>query len=359
MKFVSQFSFGNHQIGEGHPPFIIAEISANHGQNLDKALNIVHAAATAGADAIKMQTYTADTLTLKSDKEDFRVGAGTLWEGRTLHDLYSEAYTPWEWHQPIKELAESLGMEFFSTPFDATAVDYLENLGVAAYKIASFEIVDIGLIERVAKTGKPLIISTGMTSREEIQEALNAVARANNNQVALLKCTSGYPAKEDEMNLRTIPALRDIFQVPVGLSDHTLTTAIPAAAVALGACVIEKHLTLSRAEGGPDGAFSLEPHEFTEMVSAVRKTYSALGTVSHDCGESESKSRAFRRSLYAVENIRAGDPLTERNVRSIRPGHGLHTRYLPQLLKSFAAQDIERGTALDWQYIRGGKPPSV
>lgn len=354
MKFQPQFAFGSHLLGESAAPFVIAELSANHAHDLDRALRIVRAAAEAGADAIKLQTYTADTLTIHCDKPDFRVGEGTRWAGRTLYDLYSEAFTPWEWHEPVKELAESLGMEFFSTPFDPTSVEFLERLGVKAYKVASFELVDTGLLKLIAQTGKPVIMSTGMADLEEIREAVETVAGTGNDRIALLKCTSGYPSLPEEMNLKAIPALIAEFGMPVGLSDHTLTSAVPAAAVALGACVIEKHITLNRADGGPDAAFSLEPDEFQEMTGAVRTAWKALGRAVFECGKREAGSRVFRRSLYVVENIAAGETFTTRNIRSIRPGFGLHPRFLDSLLGKRAALDIGRGTALNWSLVEGG-----
>jgi N-acetylneuraminate synthase len=346
------------QIGGGAPAYVIAELSANHHQRFDDALAIVHAAAEAGADAVKLQTYTADTLTLASDKDCFRIGKGTIWEGRTLHDLYQEAYTPWDWQPKLKAAAEQLGMHCFSSPFDATAVDFLETLDVPAYKIASFEIVDLALIERVARTGRPLIISTGMATRDEIAEALNAARGAGATGIALLKCTSAYPARFDEMNLRTIPDMAAAFGVPVGLSDHSAGSAVPVAAVSLGACIIEKHLTLSRATPGPDTAFSLEPDEFARMVADVRAAEQALGHPSYEVSETERASRIFRRSLFAVRDIAAGERFTAENVRSIRPGHGLAPKHLPAVLAGTAARAIERGTPLEWPLIAGA-PGSV
>ena len=340
------------QIGDGAPVYVIAELSANHNQRFDDALAIVRAAKQAGADAVKLQTYTADTLTLDSDKEYFRIGKGTIWEGRTLHELYREAFTPWEWQPKLKAAAEELGLHCFSSPFDDTAVDFLETLDVPAYKIASFELVDLPLIERVARTGKPLIMSTGMATREEIAEAVAAARRAGATEIALLKCTSAYPARYDEMNLRTIPDMSAAFGVPVGLSDHTLGSAVPVAAVALGACIIEKHLTLSRATPGPDSAFSLEPAEFKQMVADVRAAEQALGRPSYEVSEKEAASRIFRRSLFAVRDVRAGEAFTPENVRSIRPAYGLAPKYLHEVLDRCAACDIERGTPLTWKNVR-------
>lgn len=343
-------SIGGRTIGLGAATYIVAELSANHGQRYEQAAAIVQAAAEAGADAIKLQTYTADTLTIDCDREYFRV-RGTLWEGRTLYDLYQEAYTPWEWQPKLKELAESLGMHLFSTPFDVTAVDFLERMGVPAYKVASFELVDLPLIERIARTGKPLIISTGMATLSEIDDAVRAARGAGATQIALLKCNSAYPAPAEEMNLRTIPHLAEAFAVPAGLSDHTLGIAAPVAAVALGACIIEKHLTLARANGGPDAAFSLEPQEFRAMVEAVRFAEKALGTVHYAPTEREAASRVFRRSLFVVEDMHAGERFTEKNVRSIRPGHGLSPKYLPAILGRCATRDLVRGTPLSWEMV--------
>jgi pseudaminic acid synthase len=340
------------RVGPGLPAYVVAELSANHNHSLDRAVETVRAAKAAGADAIKLQTYRADTLTIDSDNEWFRV-KGTLWEGRTLYDLYTEAFTPWEWHPHLRDVAAEEGLDFFSTPFDDTAVDFLEELGVVAHKVASFENVDLPLLRRVARTGKPLIVSTGMATLAEVDEAVQAVRGAGGTQLALLKCTSAYPSTPDAMNLRTIPHLADAFDLPVGLSDHSMEVAVPAAAVALGACIVEKHLTLSRAEGGPDSAFSLEPHEFRDMVNAVRVAEQALGVVRYGCGPLEEKSRAFRRSLFVVQDVRAGEPYTARNVRSIRPGYGLHTRHLEQVVGRVASRDVARGTPLAWELVAG------
>jgi len=339
------------RIGTGLPVYIVAELSANHHQNFDEAAKLIAAAKEAGADAIKLQTYTADTLTIDSDKPYFRIGRGTIWEGRTLHDLYGEAYTPWEWQPKLKAIAEELGMDLFSSPFDASAVAFLEGMNVPAYKIASFELVDLPLIAAVARTGKPVIMSTGMATFEEIEEAVGAARAGGTSELALLKCTSSYPAPPSEMNLRTIPHLAGAFGVPVGLSDHTMGVAAPLAAVAMGACMIEKHFTLSRSAPGPDSAFSLEPHEFKAMVDAVRIAEQSLGEIHYGASEAEAASRIFRRSLFVVEDVRAGEPFTSRNVRSIRPAHGLHTRHLGEVLGRRATRDIERGTPLSWDLI--------
>lgn len=354
---IQPFTIGSRRLGPGEPVYIIAEMSANHDHDLDKALRIVEAAAEAGADAIKLQTYTPDTITIRSNKEPFRI-KGTLWEGRTLYDLYAEAYLPWEWHQPIQQRAHEFGLDFFSTPFDDTAVDFLEDLGVPVYKIASFENVDLPLLRRVAATGKPVIMSTGMASLAELDEAVRTLREAGCEQLALLKCTSAYPAPPNEANLHTIPHLRDTFGVVPGLSDHTMAEAVPVAAVALGACIIEKHFTLSRADGGPDAAFSLEPEEFRRMVEAVRTAEQALGRVSYEVTEKQRVSQAFRRSLFVVKDMRAGEPFTADNVRSIRPGGGLHTRHLSEVLGCSAATDVEQGTPLRWDAIAPSRNPA-
>jgi pseudaminic acid synthase len=337
-------------IGPGHPCYIIAEMSANHGQSFEQAVKILEAAKLAGADAVKLQTYTADTLTINCDKSHFRID-GTLWSGRTLYDLYEEAFTPWEWQPRLREIAERMGLELFSTPFDAAAVDFLERMNVPAHKIASFENCDIALLRRVAATGKPILVSTGMATLAEIEELVRAIESGGGEQLALLKCTSAYPAPYDEMNLRTIPHLARRFGVPVGLSDHTLGPVVPVAAVAVGACIIEKHLTLSRSLAGPDSAFSLAPEEFKALVDNVRIAEKALGRVDFGLGAAESKSRALRRSLFVVEDIRAGQVFTAQNVRSIRPAHGLHPRHLEDVLGCTARRDVERGTPLAWDMI--------
>lgn len=347
---VPSMKIGRRLIGPGQSCYIVAEMSANHGQNFDQAVQIIRAAKEAGADAIKLQTYTPDTITINCHTEPFRI-KGTMWEGRNLYDLYGEAFTPWEWQPKLKQVADELALDCFSTPFDFTAVDFLEKMDVPAHKIASFELVDLSLIRRVACTGKPVIMSTGMASLTEIDEAVRAFRDGGGRQLALLKCTSAYPAPPEEMNLRTIPHLAEAFGVPVGLSDHTLGITVPVAAVALGACVIEKHFTLSRAAVGPDAAFSLEPSEFKAMVEAVRTVEKALGRVSYEVSEKEKASRVFRRSLFVVEDMKAGEVFTEQNVRSIRPGYGLHTRHLPEVLERKAAQDIKRGTPLGWEHV--------
>lgn len=347
----SHIRIGERRVGPGAPVYVVAELSANHNQDFEQAVRIVQAAKDSGADAVKLQTYTADTMTIASDREPFRIGGGTLWDGRNLHELYREAYTPWEWQPKLKQVANDLGMDLFSTPFDDSAVDFLETMNVPAHKLASFELVDIGLIQKMARTGKPLIMSTGMATVEEIEEAVQAARQAGATQIALLKCTSAYPAAPDEMNLRTIPELARRFGVPAGLSDHTLGNAVAVAAITLGACIIEKHLTLSRSLKGPDSAFSLEPGEFKAMVEAIRTTERALGEVHFGASAQEAGSLAFRRSLFVVQDLRRGEEFTSQNVRSIRPADGLHTRHLPQVLGKRAARDIVRGTPLGWDLV--------
>ncbi|HEY4905389.1 MAG TPA: pseudaminic acid synthase [Candidatus Sulfotelmatobacter sp.] len=342
---------GQKLVGDLHPVYIIAEMSANHNQSFERAVAVIDAAKHAGADAVKLQTYTADTITIDSDRPEFRIDGGTLWDGRTLHDLYREAYMPWEWQPKLKQAASDAGLDLFSSPFDETAVDFLERMDTPAYKVASCELVDISLIQRIARTGKPLILSTGMATCSEIEEAIAAARQAGATQIALLKCTSSYPAPAEEMNLRTIPELGRRFGVPVGLSDHTIGVAAPVAAVALGACIIEKHITLSRTEPGPDSAFSLEPQEFKSMVDAVRVAEEALGEIHFGPTGNEAASRVFRRSLFVVRDVKKGEMFTAENIRSIRPGQGLHTRHLLEIVGRRAVRDIERGTPLNWDLV--------
>ncbi len=339
------------RIGSGQPTFIVAEMSANHHHDLGEAIKLIEAANEAGADAVKLQTYRADTITIDCDNEYFRI-QGTLWEGRRLFDLYKEAATPWDWHPKLKKIANELGLALFSTPFDETSVDFLEEMGVPAYKIASFELVDFPLIRKVARTGMPVILSTGMGTFSEISEAVK-ILREHGSPIVLLKCTSAYPALPEEMNLRTIPDLANAFRVPVGLSDHTLDTTVPVTAVALGACVIEKHLTLSRAKGGPDSAFSLEPLEFKRMIAAVRVAEKAMGNVYYGVSRHEPDSYILRRSLFVVQDMKRGETFTPKTLRSIRPGHGLSTRHLEEILGSRASCDIKRGTPLSWDLVAG------
>ncbi|MGA8617157.1 MAG: pseudaminic acid synthase [Candidatus Sulfotelmatobacter sp.] len=347
----SVLTVGHRPVGAGFHTYVVAELSANHNRDYEQAVRIINAAKNAGADAVKLQTYTPDTMTISCDLEVFQIAGGTIWDGRNLHDLYGEAYTPWEWQPKLKKVAEDLGLDFFSSAFDSTAVDFLEKMGVPAHKVASFELLDIPLIQRMARTGKPLIMSTGMATLDEIEEAVRSARDAGASQIALLKCTSAYPAPAEQMNLRTIPEMAQRFGVPVGLSDHTMGIAVPVAAVALGACIVEKHLTLSRSTPGPDSAFSLEPHEFKAMVDAVRTAEKALGEVSFGASGEEEASKVFRRSLFVVEDVKQGEVFSPNNIRSIRPGHGLHPRHLAEVLGKRAAQEIKRGTPLNWEFV--------
>lgn len=349
---------GNRQIGPGLPVYVIAEMSANHNQDFDKAVKIIEAAKSAGADAVKLQTYTADTMTLDCNNDFFTI-KGTIWEGKNLHELYRQALTPWEWHPELKRICDRIGLTLFSTPFDPTSVDYLEDMDVPAYKIASFELVDIPLLRKVARTGKPIIMSTGMATPEEIDEALATIRAEGNEQIALLKCTSAYPAPLEEMNLNTIPSFIKTYGVPIGLSDHTLGGVAAVAAVALGACIVEKHLTLTRKDPGPDSAFSTEPHEFKAMVEDIRAVEKALGKASYEITEKQRENRVFRRSLFVVKDVKVGEVFAADNLRSIRPGHGLHTRYLDAVLGKKAAREIKKGEPLDWESIEGAPPSNM
>lgn len=340
---------GHHNIDE--KVFIIAELSANHNGSLDTALKTIDAMKASGADAIKLQTYTPDTITLDCDSEMFTISQGTLWDKRKFHDLYAEAMTPWEWHPILFDHAKSLGMEAFSSPFDNSAVDFLSELNVPAYKIASFEITDIPLIEYTAAKGKPIIISTGIATLSDIEEALNVCRRVGNGQITLLKCTSAYPATLEEMNLLTISDMKTRFGVNVGLSDHTMSLAAPVAAVALGARVIEKHFILNRGMGGADSAFSLEPQEFKMMVDAVRDTEKLLGKVTYDLSAKSLKSREFSRSLFIAEDVKAGETISASNVRSVRPGFGLPPKYLKEIMGKTFNLDNEKGTPLQWKHF--------
>lgn len=337
-------------IGAAHPPYVIAELSANHMGRLDRALELVEIAAKAGASAVKLQTYRANTITIDHDGPEFLLKGG-LWDGRRLYELYEEAHTPWEWHGELFAKAKACGITMFSSPFDPTAVDLLEKLAAPAYKIASFEIVDLPLIELCASTGKPLIISTGMATLGEIDEAVNAALKGGSGGLALLHCTSGYPTPFSEADLRTIPNLGETFGVPVGLSDHTDGVSSSIAAIALGASIIEKHFTYLRSEGGPDAAFSLEPEELAALTKNCRSAWEALGRVRHTRAASEAGYVSFRRSLYAVDDIPAGAPLTPQNVRSIRPGLGLPPKHLNEILGKKARTAIARGTPLAWSLI--------
>jgi pseudaminic acid synthase len=330
--------------------YIVAEMSANHNQNIERAEMIVRAACDAGADAIKLQTYTPDTMTIQCDNEYFTI-KDTVWKGRTLYDLYSEAHTPWEWHARLKRLANDLGMDCFSTPFDHLSVDFLEELQMPCHKVASFEVVDIPLLKKVASTGKPVIMSTGMSSLAEIDEAVSTLRDSGCSDLVLLKCTSAYPAPASESNLRTIPHLAEAFGCTVGLSDHTEGSAVAVAAVCLGAKVIEKHFTLSRKEGGPDSSFSMEPEEFTQMVKDIRTVEQALGKVDYSVTEKQKTSLVFRRSLFTVKAVAAGEKFTAENVRCIRPGYGLHSRFMVEILGRAASRDLPAGTPLNWDCL--------
>jgi pseudaminic acid synthase len=349
-KSMSKITINGRSIGIGEPCYIVAEMSANHSQNFDQAVKIIEAAKEAGANAIKLQTYTPDTMTINVYNDLFKI-KGTIWEGKNLYELYGEAYTPWEWQPKLKEIANKLDLDFFSTPFDPSAVDFLEKLEIPVYKVASFELVDLPLLRCIARTGRPIIMSTGMASLAEIEEAVRTLKEEGANHISLLKCTSAYPAPPEEINLRTIPCLAETFGLPVGISDHTLGFSIAAAAVALGACIVEKHFTLSRENSGADSSFSMEPNEFKEMVNAIRTVEKALGGIHFHLTKQEKLSKVFRRSLFVVRDMRAGELFTERNIRSIRPGHGLHTRYLSDVLGRRASQDIPKGTPLNWQLV--------
>jgi pseudaminic acid synthase len=345
-------AIGHARVGPQFRPFIIAEMSGNHNQSLDRALAIVDAIGKSGAQALKLQTYTAETMTINVSHGEFFINdPQSPWAGASLYDLYEKAHTPWEWHEPIMRRARELGLVCFSTPFDVTAVDFLEKLDVPCYKIASFENADIPLIRKVASTGKPVIISTGMASLAELDESVRAARAAGCRDLILLKCTSDYPASPACSNLRTIPHLRTLFGCEVGLSDHTLGIGAAVASVALGATVIEKHVTLSRAEGGVDAAFSLEPDELAQLVNETHIAWQALGIIQHGPTEAEEKSRVFRRSLYVCENLEPGDVLTEENLRAIRPGYGLPPKYLDHLLGKRVKQAVKRGTRLSWDLI--------
>ncbi len=324
--------------------FIIAELSANHNHDFELAVKTIKAIKDSGADAVKLQTYTPDTITIDCDNEYFQIKSGTLWDGKTLYELYKEAYTPWEWQPKLKKIAEDLGLICFSSPFDKTAVDFLEEMNVPAYKIASFEITDIPLIEYVASKGKPVIISTGIAALSDIEEAINACKRMGNERIALLKCTSAYPAPLEEINLKTIPDIRKTFGTIVGLSDHTLGCSVSIAAVALGAQIIEKHFILDRKLGGPDATFSMEPEEFKLMVKSIREIEKALGKVNYELTEQAEKSKIFARSLFVVKDIKKGEVFTEENIRSIRPGYGEHPKFLQNIIGKKAVRDIKKGT---------------
>ncbi|YCM46047.1 pseudaminic acid synthase [Verrucomicrobiaceae bacterium 227] len=344
-------SIDGRTIGPGHPTYIIAEVSANHHHQIDEAIDLIRIAADCGADAVKIQTYTPDTMTIDCDNEHFLLGKGTIWEGQKLYDLYGQACTPWDWTAQLQAAAKDADITLFSTPFDASSVAFLEKQDMPAYKIASFELTDHPLLRHVAATGKPVILSTGMGTLREISEAVEVLRESGCRELALLKCTSAYPATPDEANLARIPHMRDAYQLPVGLSDHTMGATVPALAVGLGACIIEKHFTKSRETPGPDSAFSMEPSELREMISAVRIAEQAIGKITYDLTEKENNSRVFRRSVFVVQDIKAGEILTTENTRIIRPGFGLPPKELPTVLGRTAKSDIPRGTPVGWDLL--------
>ncbi|MBQ2654125.1 MAG: pseudaminic acid synthase [Methanobrevibacter sp.] len=348
-----EFQIGDKKIGENNPAFIIAELSANHMNDFDIAVKTIEAMARSGADAVKFQTFTPDTITLDCDNEYFQIKQGTVWDGQVLHNLYEDAYMPWDWQPKLKKIAEDLGLIVFSSPFDKTSVDFLEDMGVPVYKIASFEITDIPLIEYVAKLDKPIIISTGIADFEDIKLAVKTCLDCGNDKISLLKCTSSYPAPFEEINLNTIPDIAKRFDVVVGLSDHTLGSEVSTAAVALGANIIEKHFILDRNMGGPDSEFSMEPHEFKQMVDSIRNVEKALGKVNYDLSEKSKLNREFSRSLFVVEDIKEGEIITEDNVRSIRPGFGLHPKYLKEILGKKVNKDLKKGTPFELYFVKG------
>ena len=345
------FEIDGVKIGGNEKCFIIAEMSANHMQNFDRAVEIIKKAKWAGADAIKLQTYTPDTITLNCDNEYFQIKQGTIWDGTTLHKLYQTAYTPWEWQGKLKEIAEEEGLVFFSSPFDFTSVDFLESINVPAYKIASFEITDIPFIEYIAAKGKPVIMSTGIARLGDIQDAIDACYRMGNREIAILKCTSAYPAPVDEINLKTMVNMKETFNLITGLSDHTMGTTVSIASVAMGAKIVEKHLTLRREDGGADSQFSMEPEEFKEMVDAIRMTERAMGKVTYDLSEKQKNSREHSRSLFIVKDIKEGEVFTNENVKSIRPGFGIATKYINDILGKKATRNIEKGTPVKWNLV--------
>lgn len=345
-------AFGDFIIDSNSKTFVIAELSANHGHDINIAKQTIKAAKKAGADAIKLQTYTPDTLTIDCNNDYFKLNSGTLWDGRTLYELYSEAYTPWEWHRELMEYSKEMEILFFSTPFDKTAVDFLENLNVPMYKVASFEMMDIPLVEYIASKGKPIIMSTGVSTLSEIEEAVQACRRMGNNQIVLMKCTSEYPAMIEDANLITIPNMKDTFNVEVGLSDHTLGYIAPIVSVVLGAKVIEKHFILDKSIGGPDVSFSLDPKEFENMVKSIRDAEKSIGHIDYSMSSKKARNRIFGRSLFAVKDIKQGDSFTEENIKSIRPSDGIAPKHLSDILDKKAAVDIKRGTPLSWDKIQ-------
>ena len=348
-----EFQIGGKKIGENNPTFIIAELSANHMNDFDIAVKTIEAMAESGADAVKFQTFTPDTITIDCDNEYFQIKQGTVWDGQVLHELYEDAYMPWDWQPKLKKIAEDLGLIVFSSPFDKTSVDFLEDMGMPAYKIASFEITDIPLIEYVASKRKPIIISTGIASIEDIELAVQTCLDVGNDQIALLKCTSSYPAPLDEINLNTIPDIKNKFNVIVGLSDHTLGGEVSIAAIAVGANIIEKHFILDRNMGGPDCEFSMEPNEFKLMVNSIRNVEKALGIVSYDLSDKMKANREFSRSLFVVKDMKKDEVISEENVRSIRPGFGLHPKYLNEILGKKVNKDLKKGTPFELSFVKG------
>lgn len=346
-----KIKIGNNTISNESRTYIIAEMSGNHNMDLERARQILIAAKESGADAVKLQTYTADTITLDCDDPCFQITQGTLWDGTTLYKLYQEAYTPWEWHAELQKLAEELELDFFSSPFDFSSVDFLEKMNVPAYKIASFEITDIPLIKKVASLGKPVIISTGIATLADIELAVNTCREAGNEDIILLKCCSAYPTPYEDINLKTMISMSETFSCITGLSDHTMGSTVASAAVALGAKVVEKHLTLSRADGGVDSAFSMEPHEFRKMVDDIRIVEKAIGKVTYDLTDKQAAEREHSRSLFVAEDMVAGDVFNECNLRSVRPGCGLHTKYYEELLGKKINQDVKKGTPMQWEFV--------
>lgn len=346
-----EIMIGNRRISEDAPTFVIAEMSANHLMDFDRAVAIMQAAKDAGADAIKIQTYTPDTITLDCDDPCFQITQGTIWDGTTLHKLYETAYTPWEWQPRLKKIAEEMGLIFFSSPFDLTSIDFLKEMDVPVYKVASFEINDIPFIRKIARTGKPIIMSTGIAYLADIELALRTCKEEGNENVILLKCTSAYPAPYEDINLKTIPSMKEVFDCVVGLSDHTMGCAVAGAGVALGAKVVEKHLTLRRADGGADAAFSMEPEEFKEMVDHIRMIEKAVGKVTYDLTPKQKKSREHSRSLFVAKDMKAGDVFTPENLRSVRPSCGLHTKYYEELLGKRITRDAKLGTPMSWDLV--------
>lgn len=346
-----KIKIGNHYIGESEKTFIVAEVSANHLQDYDRAVEIIRAAKDAGADAVKLQTYTPDTITLDCDNSYFQITQGTIWDGTTLHKLYETAYTPWEWQPKLMKAANEMGMECFSSPFDESSVDFLQEMNVPAYKIASFEIADIPLIRKIARIGKPVIFATGIAYMEDIERAIRVCKEEGNEQIILLKCTSTYPAPYEDMNLKVIPNMAEVFDCITGLSDHSMGTAVAVGGVALGAKMVEKHLTLLREDGGPDAAFSMEPAEFKQMVNDIRIVEKALGKVTYELSEQQKRSREDGRSLFVVRDIKEGEIFTKDNIRSIRPAFGMHTMYYDEVIGKKANRNIDKGTPMDWKYI--------